>query len=621
VARSTSVVEVVLKGTDQSMTASLRSAQRESASLASSITALSTGYLAVSRAIQQAAGFIDGWIGASVRAAREVQSFSTRLGASVEGLQHLKFAAEQSNVAFGQVTIGLQRMTRRVAEAAKGTGEAQQAIKDLGLDAKALASLLPDEQFAMVAKALQQVTNQSDRVRLAFKLFDSEGVGLIQMFDEMGPSLDELSKRFDELTGGPLSAAEIKKLDDAGRAWSQLGTFFRSIGDDAAVALVGGLQSAGAAVEELTGQAGILERALIRLERLGGASGVMAEAAQRRTILALPEAQPQRRTTGVDGLPLRPKVLGAGPPSSFVSEFSITDDELARINALPDGIVKARDSAKGAAGAFDRMAESVQGIREPIIDLGMDWETVAETMTEEQAKIGQGYLDMGKSVQWVVENVRQLSRTDLRLAQRMQEAEEAARNLGATMVDVAFEFADNWANVMAQAMVGVTTFAEAAKQAFRNLAVAAIAELNRIIARAIVLATIKAILGFSSGGSIRSTNATSPAPANTSQLVAQGGIIRAAGGILIPGWGGGDRVPAMLEPGEFVLNRLAVQGMGMQNVAALNARRGQTFANSGGSSRSVNLHVSISTVMGSRGEAMAAANAFVSYAKASGALA
>ena len=48
-------------------------------------------------------------------------------------------------------------------------------------------------------------------------------------------------------------------------------------------------------------------------------------------------------------------------------------------------------------------------------------------------------------------------------------------------------------------------------------------------------------------------------------------------GGFIEGFGGGDRVPAVLERGEFVLNKEAVQNIGVNNLSELNAGK-----NSGG---------------------------------------
>ena len=85
-----------------------------------------------------------------------------------------------ASVKVRQFNMALQRMTRRVQEAAQGTGEAKQAIKDLGLDATKLAKMDPGRMLIQFMDALK---GRTDRLQKAFKLFDSEGVVMLQLFD------------------------------------------------------------------------------------------------------------------------------------------------------------------------------------------------------------------------------------------------------------------------------------------------------------------------------------------------------------------------------------------------------------------------------------------------------
>ena len=110
-----------------------------------------------------------------------VAKTADKLGMGIEELQAYRYAAERSGVASKTFDMATQRMVRRVSEAANGTGEAKDAIKELGLSAEALASMTPDEQLNHFADALQNVENQGERVRLAMKLFDSEGVAMVNM--------------------------------------------------------------------------------------------------------------------------------------------------------------------------------------------------------------------------------------------------------------------------------------------------------------------------------------------------------------------------------------------------------------------------------------------------------
>jgi hypothetical protein len=122
----------------------------------------------------------------------KIGKISIRLGIGVEELSGLQFAAEQSGIAVAQFNMGLQRMTRRMSEAANGTGEAKDAIKELGLDAKQLRDAGPGEALLQVADALARIKNPTDRLRLAFKLFDSEGVSMLQLFSKGRAGLEEM---------------------------------------------------------------------------------------------------------------------------------------------------------------------------------------------------------------------------------------------------------------------------------------------------------------------------------------------------------------------------------------------------------------------------------------------
>lgn len=56
-----------------------------------------------------------------------------KLGVTTEALQTLRYQGELTGVSIDTTDMALQRMTRRVAEAAQGTGEAKDAIAELGL--------------------------------------------------------------------------------------------------------------------------------------------------------------------------------------------------------------------------------------------------------------------------------------------------------------------------------------------------------------------------------------------------------------------------------------------------------------------------------------------------------
>jgi hypothetical protein len=150
---------------------------------------------------------------------------SNRIGASTEALSEYKFVAEQSNIEFRTLTMGWQRMTRRVSEAAKGFGEAKGALLELGLSAEHLNTLAPEDQFEIIADSINGLTNQADKVRLSMKLFDSEGVSLVQTMTEGSAGIREMRKEARDmgLTISRDAAESMATLsDNVGRATSKI---------------------------------------------------------------------------------------------------------------------------------------------------------------------------------------------------------------------------------------------------------------------------------------------------------------------------------------------------------------------------------------------------------------
>lgn len=109
--------------------------------------------------------------------------FAGRLNESVTSLSEYQHVAGLAGINTQTFNLAIQRSSRRIAEAAKGTGEAAGALRELGIDAATASRLALPERMGLLADRLSNVKNEGDRVRLAFKLFDSEGVAMLQMLN------------------------------------------------------------------------------------------------------------------------------------------------------------------------------------------------------------------------------------------------------------------------------------------------------------------------------------------------------------------------------------------------------------------------------------------------------
>lgn len=217
---------------------------------------------------------------------------SSMLNVAVSDLQALAFAADMAGVNFETLTMSMQRMVRRVSQAAgvaknkleegvkfslfsdttnqqiqlaerkiaeltrqwesatgdrrleleieigsaekqllelekavKETGEAAVAIRELGLDANKLNKLSADKQFLKIAEALSKIKNKNDQIRIAQKIWDSEGVRNVLLLSD---ALKENIKLFNDLGAGltQKQATAVEKFKDS---LTRLSTFISSI--------------------------------------------------------------------------------------------------------------------------------------------------------------------------------------------------------------------------------------------------------------------------------------------------------------------------------------------------------------------------------------------------------
>ena len=146
---------------------------------------------------------------------------SDKLGIATEKLTALRLAAEETGVSTATLDMAMQRMVRRVAEAGQGTGEAQGALRELGLDAKRLAELSPDQQMKAIADAMQGVTNKSDKLRIAFKLFDSEGAALVNTLAIGRDGLTQYEEEARRL-GITVSRFDARQVEEANDAFARM---------------------------------------------------------------------------------------------------------------------------------------------------------------------------------------------------------------------------------------------------------------------------------------------------------------------------------------------------------------------------------------------------------------
>jgi len=154
---------------------------------------LQKGFSTVAKASAVAFTAIGVAVGASTAKIDRLVKTSEKLGVGVEFLQKFRFAAEQVGIRTETADMALQRFSRRVAEARKGTGEAKDTLTQLGIALFDSAGNSRDIEDVMldVANAMGQTKDASELVRQSFKFFDSEGVALVALMKNGSEAMQE----------------------------------------------------------------------------------------------------------------------------------------------------------------------------------------------------------------------------------------------------------------------------------------------------------------------------------------------------------------------------------------------------------------------------------------------
>jgi hypothetical protein len=182
------------------------------------------------------------------------------LGIATEKLAGLRHAASLSGVEFNKLNVSLTTMTRLISQAATtGKGSAVGVLEELGLNAATLNRLTPDQQLGKIADALSGVTNNADKVRIAYTLFGKSGVGLINVLADGSAGLNRMQKDAEAL-GIAFNSEQIGRVEAMNDALSRLseamGVFGQGLLIDIAPAATFAIDALTEAVQGLQGMRG-----------------------------------------------------------------------------------------------------------------------------------------------------------------------------------------------------------------------------------------------------------------------------------------------------------------------------------------------------------------------------
>jgi lambda family phage tail tape measure protein len=184
------------------------------------------------------------------------------LGTTVASIQTLERAGELAGVSISGIEQATKDLTRRLSQAAAGTGPAADALERLGLSATDLIALPLDQRVGAINAAIQEFVPVAERAAVAGQLFGEEGSIAMSRIDTA--TLRQATE--DVLAFGVVvSEQDADQIERTNDAISRLGLVWRGLSNQLAVAAAPALEAvanAMASVASRTGPLGVAIRGL-----------------------------------------------------------------------------------------------------------------------------------------------------------------------------------------------------------------------------------------------------------------------------------------------------------------------------------------------------------------------
>lgn len=152
----------------------------------------------------------------AITTADSIAKTADKVGVGVEALQELRFAAGRAGVDLKTLDLAIQRFSRRVGEAAQGSGELKDTLKQYNIEVKNADGTTRDVVDVLfdLADATAAAGSAQEKLRISFKAFDSEGAALVNITRLGSQGMRELFQSARRL-GVVMSEELIRKAEEA----------------------------------------------------------------------------------------------------------------------------------------------------------------------------------------------------------------------------------------------------------------------------------------------------------------------------------------------------------------------------------------------------------------------
>ena len=460
----------------------------------------------------------------AISTADEIAKTADKIGFATKALQELRFAAGRAGIGQGELDKSLEQFTRRIGEAAGGTGEALQSYKDLGIQLRDTNGKIKDSSFLLgeVADALAAIESPAERANAAYDLFGRQGVGIANLlFKDGKKGLDEYAAAAKRLgiviEEDILRKAEVAndQIEDMAKVFAKTGTVLAlelmPVLQDLAKLLtdpgfIRGIQTAIQNFRDFTGVVGELTRAWrfwlgIATEATDIQQRLHANDAERLVLLeAIERLQNDRIRTSAMGINVDEKVAElqerlnelSREKTDLIDKQITAEERLTAIKAKDPIVREFRSSTIAGDKAEDKAFDAAQRRAQRLADLQLKIARGIKATHKEEQDLRDAEFDAAQ------DHARRLG--DLR--------EKIARGVAETEAESARAFERIFGGIdraLEETVTGVLQGTQTMSDAWRNLASNIIFEIQRIIIQMTLLDPLRnAIRGGGLGGLLSS---------------------------------------------------------------------------------------------------------------------
>jgi hypothetical protein len=201
--------------------------------------------------------------GAMIRSGLQVVDAQAKLAASLDttvaSIQVLERAGDLAGVSMGQIEQATLQLTRRLSQAASGTGPAVSALNRLRLTASELQRLPLDQRIALIQDRLAELVPEAERAAVASQLFGDRAALVFGRIDS-----STLARANQDLIdfGVIVSDQDAGQIERTNDAISRLGLLWRGVSNQLTVAVAPALESVVNALAAFASVTGPLGRAI-----------------------------------------------------------------------------------------------------------------------------------------------------------------------------------------------------------------------------------------------------------------------------------------------------------------------------------------------------------------------